>query len=74
MALVDLPLVVIDGAVPSATRARLAQATRAALEGMPTAGIDRPQVIEGSLGRSARILGAAGLPLAHFFQPDGALD
>lgn len=74
VALVDLPLVVIDGAVPPATRARLAQATRAALEGMPTAGIDRPQVIEGSLGRSARILGAAGLPLAHFFQPDGALD
>lgn len=74
VALVDLPLVVIDGAVPPATRARLACATRRALAAMPAAGIDRPQVIEGSLGRGARILGAAGLPLAHFFQPDGALD
>ena len=74
VALVDLPLVVIDGAVPPATRARLAQATRRALEAMPAAGIDRPTVLEGSLGRSARILGAAGLPLSHFFQPDGALD
>mgnify|MGYP000885066259 CR=1 FL=1 len=74
VALVDLPLVVIDGAVPPATRARLAQATRRALEAMPAAGIDRPTVLEGSLGRSARILGAASLPLSHFFQPDGALD
>lgn len=74
VALVDVPLVVIDGAVPPETRARLARATRAALEEMPAAGIDRPRVIEGSLGRSARILGAAGLPLAHFFQPDGGRD
>lgn len=73
-ALVDLPMVVIDGAVPGPTRARLAHATREALAAMPAAGIDRPIVIEGSLGRRARILGAAGLPLSHFFQPDGRLD
>lgn len=72
VALADLPLVVIDGAVPPATRARLAEATRRAMAQMPAAGIDRPEVTEGSLGRAARILGAAGLPLAHFFQPDGA--
>lgn len=72
VALVDLPLVVIDGAVPPATRARLADATREALARMPAAGIDRPRVVQGGLGRAGRILGAAGLPLAHFFQPDGA--
>ena len=71
VALVDLPLVVIDGAVPPATRTRLTDATRRAMAGLPAAGIDRPEVIEGSLGRRARILGAAGLPLAHFFQPEG---
>ncbi|QBX35198.1 ROK family protein [Paracoccus liaowanqingii] len=71
VALVDLPLVVIDGAVPPATRARLTEATRRAMADLPAAGIDRPEVIEGDLGRRARILGAAGLPLAHFFQPDG---
>ncbi|WEF22893.1 hypothetical protein [Paracoccus sp. S3-43] len=39
-----------------------------------TALLDIPVVvIEGSLARSARILGAAALPLAHFFEPDGAL-
>ena len=40
---------------------------------LPAAGIDRPEILSGSLGRSARILGAAALPLAHFFEPGGAL-
>lgn len=73
VAIVDLPLVVIDGAVPPATRARLVAATRAALSDIPGEGIDLPVVIEGSLGRNARVLGAAALPLSHFFQPDGEL-
>ncbi|SNR55937.1 ROK family transcriptional regulator [Paracoccus sediminis] len=72
-ALLDIPVVVIDGAVPPATRRALADATRTAMEALPAAGIDRPKVIEGSLARSARILGAAALPLAHFFEPGGAL-
>ncbi|SCX97006.1 ROK family transcriptional regulator [Paracoccus tibetensis] len=73
-ALADLPLAVIDGAMPARTRTRLTEATARALAAMPAAGIDRPRVIQGSLGRTARLLGAAGLPLAHHFQPDGALD
>lgn len=71
VALVDLPLLVIDGAVPAATRSLLADQTRRAISAMPAAGIDRPEVIEGSLGRNARVLGAAALPLSYFFQPDG---
>ena len=71
-ALLDIPVVVIDGAVPPATRRALADATRAALAHLPAAGIDRPRIVEGSLSRSARILGAAALPLAHFFEPGGA--
>lgn len=73
VALLDLPLVVIDGAVPSDTRARLVEATRQAISEMPAAGIDRPDVIEGTLGSSARTLGAAALPLTNFFLPDGKL-
>lgn len=73
VALVDLPLVVIDGAVPAATRTRLVEATRLSLEAMPGAGVDRPDLVEGSLGRHARVLGAAALPMAHFFEPDGEL-
>lgn len=72
-ALLDIAVVVIDGAIPQATRRALTDATRTALARLPAAGIDRPQVIEGSLARSARILGAAALPLAHFFEPGGAL-
>lgn len=73
VSIVDLPLVVIDGAVPSATRTRLVKATNEAISALPAEGIDRPQVVEGSMGRTARVLGAAALPLSHFFQPDGAL-
>lgn len=73
VALLDLPVAVIDGAVPQPTRRALVDATRAAMARLPAAGIDRPEIIEGSLARSARILGAAALPLAHFFEPGGAL-
>ncbi|MFC3168553.1 MULTISPECIES: ROK family transcriptional regulator [Paracoccus] len=73
VALLDIPVVVIDGAIPRPTRAALVEATRAAMARLPAAGIDRPEIIEGSLARSARILGAAALPLAHFFEPGGAL-
>lgn len=73
VALLDVPAVVIDGAIPPATRRAFAEAIRAALADLPAAGIDRPEVIEGSLSRSARILGAAALPLAHFFEPGGTL-
>lgn len=69
VALLDVPVVVIDGAIPRPTRTALADATRAALAHLPAGGIDRPQIVEGSLARSARILGAAALPLAHFFEP-----
>ena len=72
-ALLDIPVVVIDGAVPPATRRSLTEATRAEMASLPAAGIDRPRILEGSLARSARILGAAALPLAHFFEPDGSL-
>lgn len=73
VALLDVPSVVIDGAIPPAVRGRLADATRTAMMNLPAAGIDRPEIVPGSLGRSARILGAAALPLAHFFEPGGAL-
>ncbi|MBK4214613.1 ROK family transcriptional regulator [Paracoccus caeni] len=73
VALLDLSMVVIDGAVPPATRALLVEETRRAISEMPAAGIDRPEVVEGTLGNSARTLGAAALPLSHFFLPDGKL-
>lgn len=72
-ALLDIPMAILDGAIPGPTRRALAEATRRALADLPAAGLDRPEIVEGSLGRSARILGAAALPLAHFFQPGDGL-
>ena len=69
----DLPLVVIDGAVPAATRARLVDQTRRAMAELPREGMVPPRIVEGTLGRNARVLGAAALPLSHVFQPDGQL-
>ncbi|MFV0303300.1 MAG: ROK family protein [Paracoccus sp. (in: a-proteobacteria)] len=72
-AVTDLGAVLIDGALPAATRDLLAQETRAAMTRLPSAGLDLPPVLTGTLGRAARTLGAAALPLWHLFLPDGAL-
>lgn len=71
--LVDLGAVLIDGALPAATRDALVRETRAAMADLPSAGLNLPPVSPGSLGRTARILGAAALPLWHLFLPDGSL-
>lgn len=73
VALLDVPVVVIDGAILPVLRDRLVGATRDAVAALPAAGLDRPEIRAGTLGRSARILGAAALPLAHFFEPEGPL-
>lgn len=70
-ALCDLSAIVIDGALPTGVRAALVAETGAALARLDTAGLDMPLLCEGSLGRNARILGAASLPLAATFLPDG---
>lgn len=72
-AVVDLGAVLIDGALPPATRDLLIAETRAAMARLPSAGLDLPPVLPGTLGRGARTLGAAALPLSHVFLPDGAL-
>lgn len=72
-ALADLGAVVIDGALPPATRDLLVEETRAAMDRLPSAGLDLPPLLTGMLGRAARTLGAAALPLSHVFLPDGAL-
>lgn len=70
-ALCDLGAVVIDGAVPPPIRTALCAATAEALARLPHAGLDMPALVEGRLGRSARILGAAALPLAQGYMAEG---
>lgn len=73
VAVADLGLVVIDGAMPLALRDRPAAATAQAMRALPSAGITLPRVMTGTLGRPARAMGAAALPLRAQFLPGGAL-
>lgn len=65
--ILDLEAVVIDGAMSAELRDDLVAAVNAALLDLPGAGVGLPRVLAGSLGRSARAIGAAALPLAEQF-------
>ncbi|WBU61703.1 ROK family transcriptional regulator [Paracoccus albus] len=66
-ALLDLDAVVIDGWMPSHIRADLAQRIEAALPGFDFSGMSQPRIMEGTLGRAARTIGAIAVPFgAHF--------
>ncbi len=71
VAVLDLPLVVIDGAMPPALRDALIAATAAEMARMRHHGITLPTLRAGTLGRRARALGAAALPLDDEFLPGG---
>jgi predicted NBD/HSP70 family sugar kinase len=60
---IDFEAVLIDGAFPEPVRARLVAATRGALKGVDTQGIAPPRIEEGSIGRNARAVGSAALPI-----------
>ncbi len=60
---IDFEAVLIDGAFPAAVRARIVEATRRALDGVDCQGITPPRIEEGSVGRNARAIGAAALPI-----------
>ncbi len=62
-AIIDFEAAVIDGAFPEAVRGRLILAVREELERLDLSGIDPPWLRPGSIGRLARALGGASLPL-----------
>ncbi len=63
VAVVDVEAVLIDGALPVDVTKRLARSTRDALDGVDLTGIIRPEVREATVGRAARSIGAALLPI-----------
>ncbi|SNR37926.1 Sugar kinase of the NBD/HSP70 family, may contain an N-terminal HTH domain [Puniceibacterium sediminis] len=69
--LIDFESVLIDGWIPAAVRDRLVQDVRTALARINMAGITPPEVNAGTVGPSARSLGAACLPLSERFLVDG---
>ena len=72
LSVIDFATVVIDGWMPPALRNRMIAALRDALSGMNLSGLDRPEIVPGTLGPEARPLGAAALPLTGRFLVDQA--
>ncbi|MEJ1990294.1 MAG: ROK family transcriptional regulator [Maritimibacter sp.] len=67
---IDFSVVVIDGWLPDPVRRDLVARVRQILAGLPLAGINAPEVEEGTIGSDARSLGAASLPLSERFLLD----
>ncbi|MEZ5931911.1 MAG: ROK family transcriptional regulator [Alphaproteobacteria bacterium] len=59
---IDFPAAIIDGGFPRDVRRSVVLATRRAIEGLDLQGIETPDVLEGSVGANARVIGAAALP------------
>ena len=66
----DFDSVVIDGVLGRVWRARLAARVAAEMARFNHAGLRAAAVVPGSIGPSARVLGAALLPLTERFAPD----
>lgn len=64
---IDFQHVVIDGWLPDAARKALVSRTSEHLTALNTVGLILPEIREGTIGRDARALGAAGLPLSRRF-------
>lgn len=64
---IDFECVVVDGWLPETARAELVKRTAQHLNDAPLAGIETPNVHEGTIGSNARSLGAASLPLSERF-------
>ncbi|MBA4094441.1 MAG: serine/threonine protein kinase [Candidatus Accumulibacter sp.] len=67
--LLDLDGVIVDGALGAALLDSLINAVRAALGQYSWQGIMRPEIIPGAIGRDAKVIGAAYLPLHANFAP-----
>lgn len=62
-AVVEIEAVLIDGAMPSAVRKKLVDSTRRHIEQHAVTGIQRPSIEDAVVGRNARSIGAALLPI-----------
>jgi predicted NBD/HSP70 family sugar kinase len=69
-AVIDFEAVVIEGAFPRDVRARLVGRVAEAIRALDRRGLSAFEVVEGSIGRDARAVGAAALPLLASFARD----
>ena len=69
-AVLDLEAAIIDGALPQEVRAKLIAAVREHYSRLDSRGVAPVAILEGSIGRDARAMGAASLPLFANFMID----
>ena len=67
---IDIQAAVIDGAFPSDIRQKIVDAIRLEIEKLDTRGISEIGILEGMVGRGARALGGASLPLFSLYLLD----
>ena len=70
LAVIDFEAIVIDGAFPADVRRRLVERTNEQWAQMDRQGLTDAVVVEGSVGRDARSIGGAALPLLATFARD----
>jgi predicted NBD/HSP70 family sugar kinase len=70
LAVIDFEAIVIDGAFPVDIRRRLVERTNEYWARMDRQGLSDAVVVEGSIGRDARAIGGAALPLLAAFARD----
>jgi predicted NBD/HSP70 family sugar kinase len=70
IAILDFQAIVIDGEFPPAVRARIVQRTKEKMTGVEQEGVAPVEIVEGVVGRDARVRGAALLPLIAGFERD----
>ncbi len=63
LSVIDFEAILIDGACPEPIRARIIEAVRTALAEIDTQGIAAPRIEPGLVGRNARAVGSAALPI-----------
>lgn len=68
-AILELDAVIIDGAFPTWVRAALVKKVQTAVVSLNLEGLTETQILEGSLGATARVMGGAALPVLASFAP-----
>jgi len=70
ISVVDVGAIVVEGSMPAAVRQTLCLLTAAELEKLDRRGLSDVRILPGAIGRDARAIGAAALPLIKNFARD----
>jgi len=69
-AIADVPQITVDGSMPEHVRDLIVRSTEAHIRKRPTIGLAPFRILPGTLGYSARVIGAASLPMRARFAQD----